>query len=268
MNKDLLSDIENRMKILRAMIQKLRQNMLPEMLPGRLRISKDGAAHKYYHSLPDKQGELYIPVGEMSKIRYLAQKEYVRKALDMAESELSYLQKFVSHYPRKQFDDYYSSMSEPRRALVDPLWLPDDLYTQQWLEQKFKRLAFQSGDVTDFYTARGERVRSKSEMIIAEQLDKYGLPYLIEKPRYLKGFGWVYPDFAILKVRQREEVIWEHYGMMDDRNYLNERFMEKNKHYMANGYFPGINLLQTFETQKYPLGVKNIQMVIEKYLLD
>ena len=35
--------------------------------------------------------------------------------------------------------------------------------------------------------------------------------------------------------------------------------------YLANGYFPGINLIQTFESQKHPLSGPTIESVIDTY---
>ena len=50
----------------------------------------------------------------------------------------------------------------------------------------------------EIYTERGERVRSKSEKIIADKLFLQNIPYHYERPIYLKGFGMVYPDFCCL----------------------------------------------------------------------
>ena len=45
---------------------------------------------------------------------------------------------------------------------------------------------FDENNRTEFYTRKGERVRSKSELIIAEELQRYQVPYLYEKPLELK----------------------------------------------------------------------------------
>lgn len=51
-------------------------------------------------------------------------------------------------------------------------------------------------------TNRGERVRSKSEKIIADCFFRKGIPYKYECPLYLKGLGIIYPDFTILSKKQ------------------------------------------------------------------
>lgn len=50
-----------------------------------------------------------------------------------------------------------------------------------------------------------ERVRSKSEVIIADILNQEGIPYRYECPLQLKGWGKVYPDFTVLSERERPE---------------------------------------------------------------
>jgi len=68
----------------------------------------------------------------------------------------------------------------------------------------------------ELYTAKGERVRSKSEIIIADSLMRAGVPYRYEFPIILNGYGKIYPDFTVLNVGLRKELYWEHLGMMDD----------------------------------------------------
>ena len=71
-------------------------------------------------------------------------------------------------------------------------------------------------DMCMFYTSKGERVRSKSEVIIADVLNREGVPYRYEYPIYIKGIGKIYPDFTVLNIGIRKEMIWDHFGMMDD----------------------------------------------------
>ena len=83
----------------------------------------------------------------------------------------------------------------------------------------------------------------------------------------MDGMGWVYPDFTILIVRLRKIVIWEHHGMLDERDYRENNFLRKNNAYIANGFFPGKNLIQTFESLKNPINLETIEAVINEYLI-
>ena len=56
-------------------------------------------------------------------------------------------------------------------------------------------------------TEKGEAVRSKSEKIIADKLYMKEIPYVYEQPLYLKGYGYVVPDFKILNVRTKKRIL-------------------------------------------------------------
>ena len=60
------------------------------------------------------------------------------------------------------------------------------------------------------YTSREERVRSKSEIIIADTLSRESIPYRYECPLHIPDVGNIYPDFTVLNVAKRKELYWEH----------------------------------------------------------
>jgi ATP-dependent exoDNAse (exonuclease V) alpha subunit len=67
-------------------------------------------------------------------------------------------------------------------------------------------------------TARGELVRSKSEVIVANTLHALGIDYGYEVELRMTDGSWRSPDFT---VRQSQEapVYWEHLGMLDRPGY-------------------------------------------------
>ena len=67
-------------------------------------------------------------------------------------------------------------------------------------------------------TARGETVRSKSEVIIANLLHAKGIDYLYEEPLELAGVT-KYPDFTIEDDNTGDKYYWEHLGMLSDSAY-------------------------------------------------
>ena len=63
---------------------------------------------------------------------------------------------------------------------------------------------FGEEDNTEYYTYKGERVRSKSEMIIANELFRNNIPYKYELPIELENWNkkvTIYPDFTVLNKR-------------------------------------------------------------------
>ena len=64
-------------------------------------------------------------------------------------------------------------------------------------------------------TEKGERVRSKSEKILADYFYRNNILYQYEKPLYLKGYGTIYTDFTFLSKKTRKEIYWEHEGIVN-----------------------------------------------------
>ena len=115
-----------------------------------------------------------------------------------------------------------------------------------------------------YLTDRGERVRSKSELNIANMLNKMNVPYKYECPIRLSNGKIIHPDFTVLDVKKRREIYWEHRGMMDDRMYL-KHAIERVKEYGKSGIYVGDNLLLTEETSTLPLGTNEIERLIRHF---
>ena len=77
-------------------------------------------------------------------------------------------------------------------------------------------------------TVRGELVRSKSEVIIANALHYHNLDYIYEPELVLEG-KVKRPDFKVVDEDTGEEWYWEHCGMMNDPNIGNDG--KRKKHF-------------------------------------
>lgn len=75
----------------------------------------------------------------------------------------------------------------------------------------------------------------------------------------------MYPDFTILRMPAREEIYLEHFGMMDDYNYV-ETVMRKLNTYERNGIYIGVNLFITYETSRNPLNTRTLDGLIRSLL--
>ena len=65
-------------------------------------------------------------------------------------------------------------------------------------------------------TERGDLVRSKSELVIADKLHARGIDYAYEQPLVLPNDRTRYPDFTIADHARGVTFYWEHLGMLDD----------------------------------------------------
>ncbi|MBM4223441.1 MAG: RNA helicase [Gammaproteobacteria bacterium] len=82
-------------------------------------------------------------------------------------------------------------------------------------------------------TARGEMVRSKSEVIIANALAAKGVDYAYERPLTIEGVT-KYPDFTIEDMESGQTLYWEHCGMLHVPSYR-RRWEEKLEWYRRHG---------------------------------
>jgi hypothetical protein len=112
-------------------------------------------------------------------------------------------------------------------------------------------------------TDRGDMVRSKSEMIIANTLHNMALDYRYEFPLEGRAVPGVRrPDFSF--VRQGEmPIIWEHLGMLGNRAYV-ARWLKKLDWYLANGYRQGVELFVTEDNLNGGLDSQMIGDVAQK----
>ncbi|QOZ36992.1 ATP-dependent RecD-like DNA helicase [Bradyrhizobium sp. CCBAU 53421] len=99
-----------------------------------------------------------------------------------------------------------------------------------------------------YRTTRGELVRSKSELLIAEKLHALGINYQYERP--LDGTarpGRLRPDFSFID-DSGEIILWEHLGRLDQAKYR-EGWEWKQQWYLQNGFKEGNNLFTSTEEQ-------------------
>lgn len=260
-----LKNFRNRAEYLNDMIAQ--KKLCLESAPaGSLRAANNNGRPRYYHKMTseEKCGR-YLKSTERELAIALAQKDYDQRIIRAALEELSTLNKLISRYELGTAEDIYEKLNPARRVLVEPVFLPDDEFVANWLAQTYEGLGFEEG-AAEFYADTGLRVRSKSEIGIANKYDDLGIPMLFERPLKLKGWKTVYPDFTLLNVRLRKEFIHEHLGMMDDPEYAEENIAKINA-YEKNGYYPGKNLILTFETRSNPFDSRKIEDIAKQYLL-
>lgn len=134
------------------------------------------------------------------------------------------------------------------------------------VEEDVQRFAGKNIDVDQYRikSSHGLRFRSKSEALIYDCLRNHNLLVLYEKSLELNNGLIRSPDFTIYNPTTREHIIWEHFGMMDQPDYR-EKNIKKLAEYFDSGYYPGINMIATFETGDNSLNLQYIEMLIETF---
>lgn len=230
---------------------------------GKLRISVDSGKVRYYHCLDDRYG-VYIPKENDKLPHMLAQKAYDESVVKAAEKRLKLINRCIKGYNDDEIDLLYESLHPERKTLITPVEPTFNQLEERWYSETYTGKMFQEGTAV-ILSEKGERVRSKSEKILADYFYRNNILYKYEKPLSLDGYGIVYPDFTFLSKRLGTEIYWEHEGMIDRQEYARAAVKKLNC-YQMNGIMPGERLILTFETEQDVLNTKIIKKLVDKYL--
>lgn len=258
----LLESAEVRKKELENFIS-LEKERLRNAPPGGLRITSNKSKPQYYYITEkgDKNGK-YIPKSNLKFVKSLAQRDFEKKLLEMSEKQLALISSFIDEYTLLNPAAFFDGLKPYKKELVETVVLPSESFTKSWKAVKYNGRPFDS-DAPELYSASGIRVRSKSEIIIADVLDKYKIPYRYEYPVKLNEYT-AYPDFYCLNPNTGEELIWEHFGLMDNSEYVSQA-LNKMAEYAKKGFCPQRNLISTFENALLPFTSKMAERQVKLY---
>lgn len=267
-----MKEIELMKQILKEKVQELdmlavkTEKSLKKAPEGKLVLSSSNGTTQYYHKTDSTQKKgKYIPAKNKGFACKLAQKDYDLQFLQFIEEQKSRICRAIKLLPDNEPSAFYTTLSEARKNLVKPHVLTDEQYITEWMNVPYTGKEFAT-DTPEIITERGERVRSKTEKILADKFYAMGIPYRYEYPLKLKGYGTIYPDFTLLNVNTRREIYLEHFGMMDNPEYA-QKAITKLETYARNRYYPGKGLLVTYETQNKPLDMRLVEQMIKEFVL-
>lgn len=260
-----LAEKERLLREIAVLVKKIEE--APE---GSLIYHKNGSRFKYYQQISHgadlkKRETRYLRKKEFDLVEKLAQKAVWRRQFQDLRQQLAevdlYLNAHAAH-PATTFDHLCHS-ELLQKVLFTEAPEPDQFITN-WLRQPFESNPSHP-ETLKVPTTRGRFVRSKSEAFIAYSLDKHHVPYKYES-RLPISFPVIYPDFTILHPETHQLLIWEHFGLIDDPDYL-QSAANKMRIYIQHGYIPNRNLFMTFESSDYPLDINSVDWLIENLIL-
>ena len=244
------------------------KNALQNAPDGRLEIKRNKTRVQYYYRDKDKNSKLkYIRKSNKDLAYQIAQRDYNKNVLKCLQQQYRNVYALYEIYKNTDTQKQFMQTNNERKKLITPrnCDLSDKEYASQWQQEVYQGKVFTQTD-PEIYTVKGERVRSKSEEIIADALEREGIPYRYEYPICLPGNLYLYPDFMILNMRTRKEFYLEHFGMMDSPEYA-ESMIRKVEEFEKCGIFPGKKLIMTFETKSRPLNTAILKKIIQEFFV-
>ena len=266
--KNLIENMQKMIEELDSLIKRLESS--PEIIAsGRLICSPHKNVTRYYNHTDEGKME-YIGADCEDRIKTLAKKQYYLKMLGTAKREREKLSRCIKTLTSGQqmadIDEVYPSLHKAVRKYCGPFNVTDEGFALTWLKNN-KRLRNQKLLNGQFKTLKGEYVKSKSELIIADRLTFNGIPYVYEAHAVLDDWTSIkYPDFKILNKRTREEYYWEHLGKIGDAEYAASNQL-KIEQFAKNGIILGKNLILSVECNDRALSTEYVDTVIKEILV-
>lgn len=228
------------------------EDLLVKMPDGTLISNAKDGTFRFYHQVcrGKQRSRVYLGEEDFPLKLALAKKRLYKALLFDYQNELDAQE---SYDKKKEYSRAEKLMdSAPIRQIICE-------GTQKWSQKSYP----QNDSFLEHcihVAPHGVFVRSKSEKDIAWGLDDWSLANQYDR-KFTFGTDIVSPDFTILHPTTRKLILWEHFGMMDNPEYARKTY-HKLDIYMKHGFFPGENLIVTFEDGRHPLTHDRIEAEI------
>jgi len=194
---------------------------------------------RYYHFL--KGTEIGITKNKLL-IKKLCRKRYLLVFKKDLERNISIISGPSKKIIEKSHEERITNLSKAYDGLPEAYFYHPTI--EPWLKKSYPTMSFKM-EGRKYKMKNGTLLRSKSEYMIANTLEEYGIPYRYEIPMKM-GSKTIYPDFTIKHPYTGKTIIWEHFGALHQPKY-EASMNEKMKGYLAQGYIPFETIIYTFE---------------------
>ncbi len=195
-------------------------------------------------------------------IRGLARKEYLIKEKKLLEHNIKVLKDVIKTLVEPSPDNVLKSISKHLQGIPKHYFFPDH-NKDCWANQPYEKSNYKPEE-KKHTTSRGLKVRSKSEVLIAEMLYIFNIQFRYEQVIRIGGIMLV-PDFTI-RLPDGRIFYWEHCGMMSSKEYR-EHQKWKMEVYEKAGIVPWKNLIVTYDDEDGNINAGIIESEIKNKLI-
>lgn len=234
---------------------------LPE---GRLIAVRNGNYTKWYES--NGSNPIYIEKKYRPFAKALAYRKFLSAELSASQKQKALIDKCLFKYSRiKNPAPRMLEASSPYRELLNGQVTrdPDDL--KKWEEAPYERDPSALEECV-YQTSKGGRVRSKSELLIANILYYSKIPFRYEAALLL-GPSVFYPTFTLRHPASGNFYYWEHLDFLDQPQYCHAIYSRFGI-YALHHILPGTNLIVTATREGSSLSSATIYRKIQTFFPD
>lgn len=213
--------------------------------------------HCVYELSPEgvlRQRQQRVAINDAEIVRKISRRKFLEGLEGTLETNVSAVKKLMENYVPINKVEINNSLPVIYRRR-------ENLYGDRLLDQETHAYR-ESG--RKHKTTSGVRVRSKSEALIIEILERHLIPFEYEREIVLDDVMYL-PDFIVTNIATGEEYLWEHFGMLSDEKYA-ERMEKKLAAYRKNGYVVNKNLILTYDDSDGNIDLGVIERIINAYL--
>ena len=186
---------------------------------------------------------------------------FAKKAIKRIELNIKACEKFLKAHSQMDLEDIALLYPESFRK-TNTLYKDREIMIQEWMSAEYRRNQYKPENLV-YRASDGSTYRSKAEVMIAEVLMKYKVPFRYECELWLDDAKYpIYPDFTILNPNDMKEWYLEHFGMMDNPEY-SRNAIDKINSYALAGFVPGFRFMYTMETANVPLSMDYIERMVK-----
>lgn len=192
---------------------------------------------------------------DTKRIEELARKKYLEEEIDMLKSNIKAARLFLDNYEDVSVDNILGKLP---KAIRGKCFAGNNEET--WANQPYPQSTYMPQGKTHT-TTKGLKVRSKSELLIAEKLYEHDVQFRYEQLLNINGIDFA-PDFTI-RTEEGRLIYWEHCGLTSNKKYM-EKHRWKLSIYEEAGIVPWDNLIITYDDKQ---GILNLS-IIESEILN
>ena len=201
---------------------------------------------------------------EIATAKVLAKKKYLQYELSGLLSEKNAIERYFSTHSEEKCNkaSLLLKIDSGYRELLPQYGKEMQISDYEWMHESYEKNPKYPEKLTR-ESLSGNMTRSKSEAMIDSGLFLKGIAFRYECK--MEGLPYdYYPDFTIRHPITGEIWYWEHFGIMDSVTYR-ETVRNKIRTHTELGYFPGKNLICTYETLDDPFTPRKVEDTIKFY---
>lgn len=243
--------------------RKLYQSELKRLPKGKLYIS-DVKGNSYFYMRRDGRKH-YLGKEARKEIEQLQQRRLLESAVKNIDANIPLMEKFVVDYKETGLENLLKNMPKAyQMKSSNAAPFADFINVEEWEKQPYNRNARHKEELRH-KTLKGDFVRSKSEVILANILTSRNIAYHYEEIEKINGV-LVAPDFKIAVESESKFRLLEHCGMIGDENYRNT-FLWKLRNYIEGGYLPWRDVIFTFDDMDGSIDTQSIHKLVDFFFI-